>query len=121
MTAFPKPSRFDRPQRQREGVGAGKLAKPKPIRDAKFRAFVRLHPCAIKGKPGHRCMSPIDAAHIEGNGMGTKADDLLTIALCRAAHMLSHSIGWKRFEERFEIDRYAISHDIRQAWFRRTR
>ena len=94
--------------------------RPKPIRNKAFLEFVRSKGCAIRRKNKHVCVLPIDAAHVEGRGTGTKADDILTIPLCRLAHGVQHSIGWDKFEFRYGIDRYAINADLRTEWNRRT-
>lgn len=102
--------------------------KPRPIRNAKFKAFVREHSCSIRGKAKHRCgnrerigKTRIEAAHIPAHrGIGSKADDTLTIGLCERAHDEQHLIGWLSFQEKYDIDAHAINAELRTIWAKRT-
>jgi hypothetical protein len=116
--ALPKPVRGSRPKRPPVDHAALKFGKDIPPRDSDYCAFVRSHGCAIRTQ--HRCMLPIDAAHIEGHhALGSKASDYATINLCRAGHMRQHAIGWARFEEEYQINRYEIAFRTLEAWIRR--
>lgn len=55
--------------------------KAAPIRSALYLAFVREHPCCACQADG-----PSDPHHYGPRGMGEKADDTLTVPLCRPCH-----------------------------------
>lgn len=66
-------------------------------RDARYRAWVRLQPCATCGKRG-----PSEVNHVVGafggKGVGCKTDDYLGFPQCRACHQLI-TLFRKRWEE----------------------
>lgn len=117
--AHPKPQYLRKRKAQSDDGSDLALPPDRPSRDSKYRAFVRSHGCYIRGKANHRCLRTHDCAHVEGRGTGTKADDHLTIDLCRAAHMEQHAIGWKRFEAKYGIDRYARVEELLAEWEKR--
>lgn len=45
--------------------------------------------------------SPADRAHIKSRGAGGGLDHENIILLCRDHHMLSHSLGWRSFCDKF--------------------
>jgi len=54
--------------------------------------------CCVTGEPNP------DPHHIKGEGYGTvKAPDFMQIALSHRLHQELHSIGWKAFEEKYEV------------------
>ena len=80
------------------------FAKPTPYRSEAWLAAVRSIPCVKCGSPG------VQAAHRnQGKGMGTKADDCLTAALCPAHHAeIDQGRDMTREERRAEIDRCIV-------------
>jgi len=58
--------------------------KIKPVRDAKYLAFIRQQPCVICGAP-HAVPH-----HVYTNGMGTKCNDTDTLPTCVYCHHMIH-------------------------------
>lgn len=61
------------------------------LRDEKYRAFIRQHPCC-------GCYCPADDAHhygkrYAGGGMGVKPHDTFEVPLCRGCHDHYHRDG----------------------------
>ncbi|EQA0930834.1 DUF968 domain-containing protein, partial [Escherichia coli] len=74
------------------------MRRPKRRRwvNEKYTRWVKTQPCACCGQPAD------DPHHLIGHGqggMGTKADDLFVIPLCRKCHNELHA-GVKDFEEK---------------------
>lgn len=82
------------------------LAFPKPvrIRDPFYLAIIRRQPCC--GCKRHRAG---EAHHVIPRSRG--GSDYNAAPLCRKCHGLLHSIGTKRFEERFDIRMQGIAAD----------
>ena len=84
-------------------------SKPRrgPMRDAKYRAFVRTQPCAVavlsKLRGGKRCFGLTQAAHTENNGMSSKGPDSSCAPLC-CDHHAEYDAGRERFERRYLIN-----------------
>src|SRR5438270_12171018 len=74
-----------------------------PVRDRKYLAFIRSHPCCV-------CKSwiRVEAAHTGPRGMGQKSDDRQTIPLCSKHHRDSklsyHRMGRGSFERHYMLD-----------------
>ena len=88
--------------------------KPKErLRSTAHRDFVRGHHCSVP-----RCqLMPIEVAHINranNGGMGRKASDAFTVALCREHHSESHR-GERSFEVRHGVDLVALARDFYRA------
>ena len=89
--------------------------KPKPrLRSTAHRDWVRGHYCSV---PGCQLM-PIEVAHVNtaaNGGMGRKASDAFTVALCAEHHAESHR-GDKTFERKHGINLMALA----QEFYRRS-
>lgn len=97
------------------------LAKQHVARDAEYRAYVRSHPCAIKGRAGHRCQGNVEAAHIKTAGFCLKSSDYATIPLCVKAHeWTQHQIGWPEFMIRYDLNPWHVAFGLLEKWHRRT-
>jgi hypothetical protein len=128
MTAIPKPT-----PRRVEGkatpMDTRGLKHPKKhyARNRRFMAFVREGTCEIRGLKGHICWRVSgrvvnEFAHSDiDKGMGIKNADTDGICLCHAAAVEQTTIGWKRFEAKYEIDRRAIAAANREKFARTTR
>jgi hypothetical protein len=120
MTALPKPLRSER-KRGVIDTSTLPLAKQHVARDAEYKAYVRSHPCAIKGRAGHRCEGPVESAHIRTAGLGLKSSDYATIPLCVKAHEYTqHQIGWGEFMSRYDLNPWHVAFHLLEAWVRRT-
>lgn len=98
------------------------LAKQHVARDGDYKAYVRSHPCAIKGRAEHRCEGPVEAAHIRTAGFGLKSSDYSCIPLCVKAHEFTqHRIGWPAFMETYNFNPYHVAWTLLEAWVRRLR
>jgi len=77
--------------------------KDKPFRSTAWLRAVRSIPCVF-------CGAAVQAAHRnEGKGMGIKADDSLTAALCHEHHAeIDQGSGMTREQRRAEIDRAIV-------------
>lgn len=78
-------------------------AKPQTFRSEAWLRAVRSIPCVF-------CGAPVQAAHRnEGKGMGAKADDCLTAALCPPEHAeIDQGKGMTREERRARMDRAIV-------------
>ena len=74
----------------------------KPERDRARLAFCRRLPCIVCGS--HKL---IEAAHIGPHALSEKADDSMTLPLCRWHHRISdfslHVLGPVKFQERHHV------------------
>ncbi len=115
---LPKPTRADR-KRVKIDTSDLPLAKAHPARDTAYKAFVRTHPCAIKGRAGHRCYGPVEAAHIGVHGLHIKASDYATVPLCGKAHRFTqHQYGWREFNLLFDLNPWHIAFHLLERWHR---
>ncbi len=115
---LPKPTRADR-KRVKSDTSELPLAKAHPARDAAYRAFVRSHPCAIKGRGYHRCHGPVECAHIGVHGTGIKASDYATVPLCHKAHLWTqHQYGWREFNSLFDFNPWEVAWGLLERWHR---
>lgn len=75
------------------------MLKQKIFRDKKYGKWIHENlNCCITGEP-----LP-DPHHIKGEGYGTvKAPDYLQMALKHELHVELHQIGWRAFEEKYEV------------------
>lgn len=70
-----------------------------------YTDFVRRMPCCVSGYIGDE----VDPHHIKGyswltdSGISFKGTDLLCIPLRHELHNELHNIGWKSFEEKYNI------------------
>lgn len=121
MTAIPKPQRELRKSRRLIDTSGMALPKPEAARDAEYRAYVRSHPCAIKGRAEHHCEGPVEAAHIRTAGFALKASDFATVPLCVKAHRFTqHQEGWPAFMIRYDFNPYEVAFWLLESWHRRT-
>ena len=71
----------------------------RPIRDPKYRAWIRTLPCAVCGtRRGIQC------AHTGDHGLGQKASDRRSIPLCVRCHEDYGRVGRRQFETMHELD-----------------
>lgn len=86
-------------------------------------AFVKGLPCVVCG------ISPCDNAHIEGGGMGRKADYDKIVPLCRVPadhpfgpgysrghHSRFHDVGVKTFAADYRLDLPALAAETERKW-----
>ena len=97
-------------------ISAPRLYEPsKPLRDPKYRAWVRFFPCAVCGT-----RRGVEAAHTGPHGLGQKAGDDTVIPLCQKDHRTGpqslHKLGPVRFEEVHSIDVAATRQRLYQFW-----
>lgn len=64
-----------------------------------YHRWVKQHPCAVKGE-GSPCFGDVDGHHIRSVGAGG-VDANNTVPLCRGHHTEWHTIGPKRFDEKY--------------------
>lgn len=76
------------------------MLKKKLFRDKKYGKWIHENvPCCITGNT-----TMVDPHHIKGEGYGSvKAPDSLQMALRHDLHQELHKIGYKAFEEKYEI------------------
>lgn len=111
MTAIPKPRPYD--ERKASRIDTSGMPHPKKhfVRDAGYRAEVRRHECALRGKGYGDCATrKVDCAHVGTGGMGIKTHDSLTAPLC------SGPAGHHR-----QFDTYRLPRAARQLIARRAR
>jgi hypothetical protein len=86
-----------------------------PIRDKKFRSFVRTFPCCACG------YFKSQAAHTgTDGGASQKAADRTCAPLCFKCHRNYHDIGRKAFERRYGISFSVIVSDLNARYERRS-
>jgi len=75
----------------------------KPVRDEKYKAFLRKLCCVICGS-----YRAVEAAHFGAHGLSQKASDLDTLPLCRWHHRTGpqsyHKLGARRFVAFYKLD-----------------
>jgi hypothetical protein len=60
------------------------------------------------------CSNPqTDRCHIKSKGSGGKNEDWNLIQMCRAHHSESHTLGWYRFSNKYDIVRKELD---RKGW-----
>lgn len=74
----------------------------KPIINKKYIKWIKEQPCVVT----HRIAC--DPHHIKrpGFGQGMKCDDIFAIPLDREIHTEFHAVGWKTWEDKYNIDQY---------------
>lgn len=80
-----------------------KAEKPKRFakqRDPEYVAWIRSLPCIFRGRFGHQCEGPVEAAHYKSRGAGG-ADYANLYPACRKLHRMQHDIGMVSFCERW--------------------
>lgn len=92
-----------------------------PMRDPGYRKYVRISPCIVCSNGCGECHHinpwpecclgrgecvgvPVDAAHTENNGMGSKGPDSSCVPLCRKHHQEQHKIGIDAFNKKYGIN-----------------
>lgn len=73
--------------------------------------WVRKHRCCVRGCANDE----IEAAHVRtgtNGGMGMKPTDRWAISLCTTHHHEQHSIGERRFEEKYALDMSALAEEF---------
>ncbi len=122
MVSFqiPKPLRSERKIRKVDTSDLS-LPKPDPARDSDYKAYVRSHPCAIRGRAEHRCEGAVEAAHIGTAGFTLKQSDYATVPLCVKAHEFTqHNVGWPEFMIRYDFNPWHVAFWLLEKWHRRT-
>ena len=71
------------------------------FRSKTYREYISLLPCCVTGLEGE-CNDP---HHIKGRGYGgsQKCSDLFCIPLSHDLHQEFHQIGWKSFEQKYNV------------------
>ncbi len=86
MNPQPKPTKASRPKGPVDTTGL-RYAKEHPIRDAKYRADVRQHPCALFSSA--ECKGQIVCAHLTPPGQASRSmkyTDISCVPLCNDFH-----------------------------------
>ncbi len=76
----------------------------------KYKEFIRTLPCCVSGYMGDE-IDPhhiIGYAHLTGKGMGKKGSELTMIPLRHEYHRLLHDMGWKSFENKYNISQIEV-------------
>jgi len=85
-----------------------------PVRDPKYRAFLRKLCCVVCGS--YRL---VEAAHFGPHGTGQKSSDLDALPLCRRHHRTSaasyHELGARRFIEVYNLNVAAHQKQCREG------
>ena len=96
------------------------LSREKPVRDPKYRAFLKRQPCEMCG-----FRRKVEVAHTgrKGKGLGLKACDLDAIPLCAACHRSNqesyHAIGNERLWRALHgVDLPAVRERLRAKFLR---
>ncbi len=78
------------------------LQKQKPVKNQKYLNWIDQQPNVIDQGAGG------DHHHIkrQGFGGGMKCDDIFSIPLSRQQHTEFHAIGWRSWENKYNIDQY---------------
>jgi hypothetical protein len=73
-----------------------------------FLKWLRGRPCFISiQSAGHECSGKVRACHYDpwgDKGMGTKVSDNACLPMCDGAHGKQHTLGWPRFETKYNFD-----------------
>ena len=81
-------------------------------KDKQRMSDIHLIPCVLCFYLGIDQATPTTAHHKVGMGIGKKASDLLSMALCSEHHQKGpyaiHHIGVPAFEEKFDIDQDSL-------------
>jgi hypothetical protein len=98
---------MERPRAKVAALLSAEVPRPMP-KEITFRSDAWL--AAVRALPCVKCGRPAEAAHRnEAKGMGIKADDALTAALCREHHAeIDQGRHMTREERRAEIDRCIV-------------
>lgn len=88
----------------------------KPVRDWKYRQWIRSLPCSACG------LEPAgEAAHTETGGIATKGSDYSCVPLCTGCHTMGagawHRIGKAAFEARHGIEIDQLVKRLNKVWW----
>ena len=88
-------------------------AEFKRIYGSKARVeWVKSRPCVVRA-----CTRfPSENAHVEGDGIGRKADADKIAPMCHGHHRLLHSWGVSTFQRVFGLDLNALAAQVEAAW-----
>lgn len=77
------------------------MLKTPPFRSRTYLDYISRLPCCVTGREGDRN----DPHHIKGRGYGgsEKCSDLFCIPMNHELHQEFHQIGWKSFEEKYNV------------------
>ena len=77
--------------------------RPKPVRNPRYLAWVRTHPCVVCG-----ASRGIEASHTGPHGLGQKSPDSSVIPLCATHHRTGndsyHRLGPRKFSQVHSLD-----------------
>ena len=83
-----------------------------PLRDWRYRAWIRSLPSAVSGRYG------CEAAHTgTDGGMGLKPSDSTCVPLTPDEHREYHQIGKAAFERGYGLNLTALVRRLRRDWF----
>lgn len=87
-----------------------------PLRDPKYRAWVRDHFCElwIKKPLGYIppwCYGMVEPAHTQNNGTSSKGPDSSCVPLCRKHHR-EYDAGRKAFEQKYGLKMREIAKEL---------
>jgi len=95
---------------------AKKAIQKGPVRNWKYRAWIRSLPCACCG------VEPAgEAAHTGDHGLNQKASDYSSIPLCTDCHTMAphsyHRLGREEFERRHSLNILDLIRRLNRLWF----
>lgn len=102
---------------RRKPIKRRRKARRGPLRDPKYRAWLRRFCCMLRGQDNFRsCDSwQVDPAHTgRVNGMSSKAGDDTCLPLCRKHHA-EYDSGRVAFEKKYGVDMKALA---KEYWTR---
>lgn len=87
-----------------------------------YHAWIRAHRCILADHPQHRCVGPVEGAHVRSVGAGGK-DVGNEVPLCVAAHRGDgaslHRLGRRSFEAHWGCDLAKLARGYAERWERR--
>ena len=92
-----------------------------PARDAKYLAWIRTLPCAVRPCHTANVWCKTEAAHSGAHGISQKASDYSAIPLCSWHHRLapdSYHASAKEFFTRHGLDRKALVKELNERYER---
>ena len=107
LSPLPAVTVMERPRAKVAALLSAEVPRPAP-KEITFRSESWL--AAVRALPCVKCGRPAEAAHRnEAKGMGIRADDALTAALCREHHAeIDQGRDMTREQRRAEIDRCIV-------------
>jgi hypothetical protein len=89
-------------------MGAKMFLKPVRYKNKKYTEYIKHQPCCITGR------SNVDPHHTKSVGSG--GSDLTQVPLIHELHQEVHKIGWRTFQEKYNIDFRDIRLKLLEQW-----